>query len=392
MGLIQQLDECISFGEQVTRAITEKYFGDDSPAARTITRRWGIQEVAQMVRISIQTIRNAEEDGRLPVPDMVQKGRVWQRDGYTIQQIQHMREVFDTAPRRPEGQNPVVVGVAAHKGGAWKTAKAVHLSQWLALQGLRVLLIDATDPQATASLYHGYVPDLHIHAEDTLLPFYLGERTDAYYAIKPTCWPNLDIIPSCLAVHRMETEMMPLAKAGKLPTDPHMMLRAAIESVWDSYDVVVLDSAPNLGTGAINVVCASDVVVVPTPAELYDYCSANQFFVMMRDLLANVVDLSGFEPDVRVLITKYSMQQHSHSADMEEVIRAAFGNMVLQEKVRVTEEVGKGQYKMRTVFEQAANQRSSPIAWKSAIKIWEPCCQEIYERLIKPRWNFEETK
>jgi hypothetical protein len=32
-------------------------------------------------------------------------------------------------------------------------------------------------------MYHGYVPDLHIHAEDTLLPFYLGERDNAEYAI-----------------------------------------------------------------------------------------------------------------------------------------------------------------------------------------------------------------
>ena len=55
-------------------------------------------------------------------------------------------------------------------------------------------------------MYHGWVPDLHIHAEDTL-PFYLGEKDDASYAIKPTCWPGLDIILSCLALHRIETEL-----------------------------------------------------------------------------------------------------------------------------------------------------------------------------------------
>lgn len=390
MKLLTQLDECIARGKAMTQAIAEYQFGDDSPESRHITRRWGIQEVAAMVGVSIQTIRNAEEDGRLPVPDMVQKGRIFQRDGYTIQQIQNMREVFGTAPHRPEGENPVVVGVAAHKGGAYKTATAVHLSQKLALDGLRVLLVDATDPQATASLYHGYVPDLHIHADDTLLPYYLGQRTDAMYAIKPTCWPNLDIIPSCLAVHRIETEVMPLHKAGRLPTLPHELLRAAIESVWDSYDVIVIDSAPNLGIGTLNVVCASDVIVVPTPAELYDYCSANQFFVMMRDLLAGI-DLHGFEPDVRVLITKYSKASGSQSEYMEERMRDAFGNMVLREVVKVTDEVGKGQIKMRTVFEQAANQRSTPLAWKNGIQVWEPVCQEIYDRLIKPRWNNEEN-
>ncbi|SUG91010.1 plasmid-partitioning protein SopA [Salmonella enterica subsp. enterica] len=83
--------------------------------------------------------------------------------------------------------------------------------------------------------------------------------------------------------------------AGKLPVPSHLLLRAAIESVWDSYDLIVIDSAPNLGIGTINVVCAADVIVVPTPAELYDYVSSLQFFTMLRDLIANV-DLGGFEP------------------------------------------------------------------------------------------------
>ncbi len=75
----------------------------------------------------------------------------------------------------------------------------------------------------------------------------------------------------------MSRKFYGLHDQGKLPVAPHLLLRAAIESVWDSYDVVVLDSAPNLGIGTINVVCAADVIVVPTPAELYDYVSTLQF-------------------------------------------------------------------------------------------------------------------
>ena len=51
------------------------------------------------------------------------------------------------------------------------------------------------------------------------------------------------------------------------------MLRLAIETVAHDYDVIVIDSAPNLGIGTINVVCAADVLIVPTPAELFDYTS-----------------------------------------------------------------------------------------------------------------------
>lgn len=386
MNLKSRLDELISRGHAMTMAIAQAQFGDDSPESRAITRRWGITEAAELIGVTPQSIRNAEDGGRLPPADMVTRGRVPQRAGYTIEQINSMRDHFGTRPSRPEGQSPVVLAIAAHKGGAYKTSTSVHMAQWAALQGLRVLLIDATDPQATASLYHGYVPDLHIHAEDTLLPYYLGERDNAEYAIKPTCWPNLDIIPSCLAIHRIESEIEVLEKEGRLPVASHLLLRAAIESVWDSYDMIVIDSAPNLGIGTINVVCAADVIVVPTPAELYDYVSSLQFFTMLRDLMANV-DLGGFEPDVRVLVTKYSTAVGNQSAWMDEQIRNAWGGMVLKEVVRVTDEVGKGQVRMRTVFEQAANQRSTPTAWRNAVAIWEPVCREIYDRLIATRWE-----
>ena len=171
-----------------------------------------------------------------------------------------------------------------------------------------------------------------------------------------------------------------------MPHPPHLMLRAAIESVWDNYDIIVIDSAPNLGTGTINVVCAADVIVVATPAELFDYASVLQFFTMLLDLL-ETVDLGGFEPMVRLLLTKYSLTTGNQSRWMEEQIRNTWGAMVLRQVVRVTDEVGKGQIKMRTVFEQAANQRSTLNAWRNAVAIWEPVCKEIFEDLIKPRWE-----
>ncbi len=40
--------------------------------------------------------------------------------------------------------------------------------------------------------------------------------------------------------------------------------------------------------------------------------------------------------------------------------------MVLKNVVRETDEVGKGQIRMRTVFEQAIDQRSSTGAWRNA--------------------------
>ncbi|EAY7431928.1 plasmid-partitioning protein SopA, partial [Salmonella enterica] len=79
----------------------------------------------------------------------------------------------------------------------------------------------------------------------------------------------------------------------------------------------------------------------------------------------------------------------SQSPWMEEQIRDAWGSMVLKNVVRETDEVGKGQIRMRTVFEQAIDQRSSTGAWRNALSIWESVCNEIFDRLIKPRWEIK---
>lgn len=62
------LDQCISAGHEMTKAIAVAQFNDDSPEARKITRRWRVGEAADLIGVSSQAIRDAEKAGRLPIP------------------------------------------------------------------------------------------------------------------------------------------------------------------------------------------------------------------------------------------------------------------------------------------------------------------------------------
>ena len=54
MGLMDTLNQCISAGHEMTKAIAIAQFNDDSPEARKITRRWRIGEAADLVGVSSQ--------------------------------------------------------------------------------------------------------------------------------------------------------------------------------------------------------------------------------------------------------------------------------------------------------------------------------------------------
>ena len=84
-----------------------------------------------------------------------------------------MRDVFGTRLQRAEDAFPPVIRVAAHKGGS--KPPFLFTSSGPSLKGLRVLLVEGNDPQGTA-MYHGWVPDLHIHAENISALFILGKR------------------------------------------------------------------------------------------------------------------------------------------------------------------------------------------------------------------------
>lgn len=391
MNLNEMLSIAIDNGRELASNIATQRFGGEQPEDRIITRRWAVVDAAKLAGVTRQRIHKAEKDGLLPPPDMKNDSRgASRRMGYTISQINQMRELFKTSPGRdPETDSPMVICANGHKGGSWKTTTSVYLAQWCSIQGYKTLLIDM-DPQATASLYHGYVAEKNTFEEDTALPFLLGEKGDLSYCIKPTTWPSLDIIPSCLGMHRIESELVAKSDKGELEYEPHMMLRMGIESVYDAYDIIIVDGSPNIGIGTINMVCAADLILAPTPAELSDYMSTAQFFEALRDLM-NGIDLEGFEPELKVLITKYSHITGSSTQWMADRIRDTWGSMVLNNMLSTTEEIGKAQVRMRTIYEQnSLEERSTPSAWNKANSIFNPVFEEIIRKVIEPKWKSKE--
>lgn len=108
-------------------------------------------------------------------------------------------------PMRRPGDHLQVIAVTNFKGGSGKTTTSIHLAQFLALRGYRVLAVDL-DPQASMSAMLGYQPEFDVGENETLYGAikYDETRRDVADIVRQTYFPGLDLIPGNLELHEFE--------------------------------------------------------------------------------------------------------------------------------------------------------------------------------------------
>jgi chromosome partitioning protein len=327
MTAIDKLEGILASSENFLQRMHE--LGADPYQRKKFHRLFSPSEAAMMVGRDRTTLARAENEIGMQAPARNPGNN--RRVGYTLEQVQAFRQHFDTLPwRDPATDPPIVIACQNFKGGVGKSTTCVNFAHYLALKGYRVLVVD-TDSQATTTSMFGYVPDAEIGAEDTILPFLASEQTNLSYAVRRSYFPGIDFIPACLALY--EAEIAIVMRVGSQPTVEQRVaffseLRHGIQSIADAYDVILIDSPPALGMISINVLLASDALLVPSAARMFDFSSTVQFFRMVHAYIQRLDPLKSYRW-ISVLTTLFDRRYESQKQFFE-VMRACFGESVFQ--------------------------------------------------------------
>lgn len=364
---------------KILAAIRDRHIQESPPRQGP---RFRISEAAALVNRSSSAIRMAESDGRLPPQP---RNASDNREKYTLSDLNHMREIFGTRPWRDPDDPTVRLAIQNFKGGVGKSTTSVHLAQYLAIRGYRVLLVDM-DAQASSTILFGYIPDQDLEETDTAYALMGQEdaRRPIDALIRKTHYDGLHLLPANLKLYNLEYELAARARGhgfGVL-----LGLAEHLSQIEHRYDVIILDPPPALGMVSLSSLLAANALVIPMPPNIIDFASTTSFLGMLSETLQTISELAGVQPEygfIQMLFNKSDEQRAAHR-EIVTLTNAVFQQSILSTEIKTSAEIDNATATLQSVYDMPGISTNHAVR-KRCLKMLDAANAEI-EKHIRSLW------
>ena len=154
-----------------------------------------------------------------------------------------------------------VIAFANNKGGSGKTTTCSNVACALALQGKKVLMVDG-DMQLNLTIsYFDEEKALEFASSGKNVYTAVKENKDLSSCVVETAYEGLDLIPSSSLMSGIEFELFTKWQRETVFKKMLEPIRAR-----GYYDYILIDAPPTLGVWVMNILCASDYLLIPVEA------------------------------------------------------------------------------------------------------------------------------
>lgn len=214
-----------------------------------------------------------------------------------------------------------VISVINLKGGVAKTTTTVQISECLASEfGKKVLVIDL-DPQtnATIALIKEEKWEELDQAGKTLYQLFYDklEKTNQFNItsaiqkeVSNLKLSKLDLLPSSIRFIDIQDRISEIPSKTGFALNPMEILKSAIHQILPEYDYVLIDCPPNLGFITRNGIEISDYYFIPTIADTLSTYGIPQ---IIRTINQFTLDRPLKIKCLGLLVTKFDSRSQSHS-------------------------------------------------------------------------------
>jgi chromosome partitioning protein len=375
------LNDLVATSNRVSAVIERVRSTMLAPDARKTSPTYSTNQIATICGLDKAKMDYRLKKGDLPIGKM----DAGHRRKFSLEDTRTWAKSVRSKLMRPQNAEAITIAVANFKGGVTKTTTAVTLAQGLSLRGHNVLVID-TDPQGSMTTLFGLLPDVDVSDEQTILSLCYGSEVSIDYAVTPTYWSGIDIVPANLGLYSAEFAL-PSRQKTEGSFEFWNVLDHGIDTARTKYDVIILDTSPSLSYLTINALLAADGLIMPLPPSTLDFTSSGQFWNLFNELTANLVTNRGKTKSfdfVDVLLARVDANDASSNV-VREWITAGYANMVLPVEIPKTALTASASAEFGTVYDTdpaTINART----YRRAFDAYERVV-ELVEGQIQTAWN-----